>query len=424
MATHREIFNNALPSLLAILLNYLIQATDALIATQLGTQALAAMAFGGGIIFLPLTLSFGLMTTTQKAVSIHDTEASKTERDLALSSNLLLAFLIGALFSIVLYFLADTFAGWFATGETKVLTVQYLKIYAPSFIFLCLGQVLMGYRVGGLANKERLFISIFAVTLNVIGSLALVKVLGFAGIILASVIAIVLGFILSFYLFVKKSKFSWQTPTVSNLLADLKLSSSISFQQVSLSFILNISTYIISMIGESEVAISKIVGTLSVPSLYLGITYGSASGTFLIKALHKNDIKTAKLIFLRVLLQISLINGVLGLGFLLFKDQIAPHFFIEPETLKLAMEPLMLIPILFLFEGIITALQRFNFVSDLINKGFIIGNVIPYFLFLPLTYLAARFGNLTYFDFLILYIIHRLLIIFGFLIMWNKKFKN
>ncbi len=386
---------------------FIVQAVDSTMVAPMGTSPLAALGVAAVSCFIPVSITMGLITVVQKRVA--STESTEV-RNRALSGNILLGAMLAIPLAMIYFLFAKKIASIYCSGETAQLATSYIKVFCPSFVFSSMNQALNGYWIGLFKSKTRLSITLAITAVNVLGNLLLSPIFGLRGVAMASAIAIAFGFALNLYLTRRLEGYRWLKPRLNEMHEDLGIVFGVTLHQVSLALTLNAAEAIVGLIGVDALAIANVVGTLSLPALYLGIGYGVATGSFLIKTLNENDYLEARRVGAMALTQVALISLALGALVLIFSSPIRHWFFKEQEVFAMAEMPLRMLALLFLIDGVGCVLQRFHFVSDGIKKSFMVMTVVQWGLFIPGAYAAVKWGGIGYPEYLALHLAQRALI--------------
>jgi Na+-driven multidrug efflux pump len=202
---------------------------------------------------------------------------------------------------------------------------------------------------------------------------------------------------------------------------DLQLVLGISVQQVSLALMLNIAVMLVGLIGTDALAIASVIGTLSLPSLYLGIGYGIATGSFLAKAFSEKRSEDAKRYSTMALQQVAGISFFIASCLWFYAVPIRHWFFSEASLFEASKIPIRLLAGLYLVDGIACTLQRFHFVGDGLKSSFRIMTVVQYGMFLPFALAAIHFFQISYPVYLLFHIGQRTLITVLLYRSWNRR---
>lgn len=407
MISHRKIFELAWPYTLSMATAFIIQTVDSAMVAPMGSTALAALAIAASSAFLPNALTMGLLTAVQKRVAIADSPDASNR---ALSSGLMLGFLLALPFSILYFIFSQKIAMFFTQGPTADLAADYLKIFAPSFVFSAMNQSLNGYWIGALQSKTRLLITVCITAVNVTGNLLLIPHIGFTGVAVSSASAILFGFLMNLVLTRRLQKYRWAWPRRAEMADDLGTIFGVSLNQVSLAFSLNAAVYIVGMIGVDALAVANVVGTLSLPALYLGIGYGTATGSYLSRLFANQDLSEARKVGKMALLQVTGVSAVFAAALLLFSTPIRHAFFKTESSFALSQVPLLLLALLYIVDGLCCSLQRYHFVTNGVRFSLMTMSVVQWLLFIPAAWAGVHYLGIAYSIYFAGHLLQRLLV--------------
>lgn len=418
MITHRKIFDVAWPYTLSMSTSFIIQAVDSTMVAPLGATSLAALAITGTSAFLPNAVAMGLITSVQKRVAMA-TDARTTYK--ALSAGLLLGALISIPFTILYMTFSNEIAGLFAQGHTAELAASFLRIMAPSFLFMSMNQALNGFWIGALKSRTRLAVTLCVMVVNVLGNLILIPHLGFSGVALASATAIFCSFVLNLVLTRKLMGYQWVLPRTEEMISDLKTIAGVSLNQVSLAFSLNAAVFVIGKIGINALAIANVIGTLSLPALYLGIGYGTATGSYLARFLSQKDRTGARHVGRIGLTQVFLVSGFFSLILLFFGSPIRHWFFVDKDLYELSRVPFLLLALLYVVDGLCCTLQRYHFLTDGIAFSIVTMSIVQWLFFIPVAWAGVQFFGMNYSTYFQLHIFQRILVTAILYVAWTWR---
>ncbi|NJL23730.1 MAG: hypothetical protein HC902_00115 [Calothrix sp. SM1_5_4] len=282
---------------------------------------MAALGVVGVTSFVPNSFTMGLITAVQKRVATGSARCEDVNR--AMSAGFVLALLLAVPFAAVYFFYSRQIAGLYVHGKAADMASAFLRLFCFSFAFASANQAIIGFWIGMMKSRIRLVITIITTGVNVAGNLILIPRFGFEGVAIASAAAIATGFLINLGLLVIMEGYRWVTPTWREINEDARVVLGVSMHQLSLALTLNSAAFVVGLIGTDALAIASVIGTLSLPTLYLGIGYGTATGTFLVKALEGCDHAGARAIARRSLVQVFTvclgIAGVILLGSLMIR---------------------------------------------------------------------------------------------------------
>lgn len=414
---HYQIFETAWPYALSMASGFIIQATDSSMVAPMGTTALAALGVAGAASFIPNAFSMGIITSVQKRVVNGDLESRRR----ALSANMILGLLMALPFFLIYYFFASEIASLYTRGEAVHLAASYLKIFCISFFFSSMNMACNGYWIGLLKSRTRLALIVATTLVNVAGNLYLAPRYGLKGVAFASMFAVLFSFLLNLSLTTYLEDFRWRTPQLKEFLEDAKIVFGVSLHQMSLALMLNLAVAIIGIISVDALAMANVIGMLSLPALYLGIGYGVATGSFLVKSLGEKQPEEARRIGLMALQQVATICVVMASVLVIFSGSIRQWFFGDSPLYQQTLFPMMLLAGLYLIDGLSCTLQRFHFVSEGLKTSWMIMTGVQFLIFIPLALIGVTQLNWDYSSYLSLHIGHRALIGGLLYLAWDKR---
>jgi Na+-driven multidrug efflux pump len=160
---------------------------------------------------------------------------------------------------------------------------------------------------------------------------------------------------------------------------------------------------------------------LSLPALYLGIGYGTATGTFLTKSLNRKDFAATRETGRKALLQVMAVSLGFAAAVIIFSAPIRHWFFKDQATFLLSKWPFILLALLGLIDGLCCALQRFHFISDGIKKSFVIMTVVQWGFFIPGAWVAIRFFGMGYVGYCALHVFQRAAVAAILYVYWLRR---
>lgn len=410
-----------MPFALSMSTNFIVQAIDSVMVAPHGSPALAAVAVAATVLAIPSALTMGGLTMVQKKVA----EATSNDTSiLALNQGLFFGALVSIPLAFIFYFLAEPIATLFASGQVSKMASTYIRFFAPALVFIAINQAFGGYWVGTSKTGIRLAVTIAAATINIIGNLILVPSMGVGGLALASAMAFFISSLINLILCRKKIGFKLTWSGMRDFREAFKVFCGVASHQLSLILTLNIAVYIVGRIGVEALAIANVVGVLSLPVLYLGIGYGTATGTLIVRALKNQKPEDARKIAALSLKQVLFVSGCFALVLLVGSDLLRRWFFRDPLTFEMAQVPFALLAILYLVDGVSCALQRFHFVTNGLRNSFLAMTLIQYGVFIPAAFVGVNYFGISYTSYLYLHILHRFLITLILFSMWILKCQN
>lgn len=419
MISHRALFSLAWPYTISMASGFIIQAVDSSMVAPLGNDALAAMTVAMTAVFFPGALTMGLITSVQKRAA-----GIKSEANRALSNGLVIALGLSLPCAVVYFVFADTIAGLYASRSVALLASEYLKLFALALVPLAINHAFNGYWIGILKSRSRLAITFAMTIVNCLVNVAAIPVLGVRGVAAGAVVAFAFGAVLNWAMARYREGFSFVKPDARVIGEDLNVIFGVSMNQLSLGLTLNAATFLVSLIGARALAVANVVGVLATPALYLGIGFGTATGTYLVKYLNARDPRSADKIAGRALAQVTGLSVVLGLVFVLAAGPLRHLYFKDPATFEMSARPFLLLSGLYLIDGLCCALQRFHFVTGGLRTSFLTMLLVQWLIFFPLAYFGITRSGWSYDTYLTLHLGARLVTTLTLYVRWRARVRH
>lgn len=275
----KAIITLALPMIIAMSVQTIYNFVDALWVSGFGSYifsseiiegtgklALAAIGFVLPFYMMGIALSTGLGVGGSSAVSRRIGAKDKTGADNVAVHSMILTLIIGVIFTIFLFFGAETIMNWIGAGESLVFAISYGKIiFAGSLVIFFLNMATALLRGEGDA-KRAMYALIFGAVLNIILDPIFIYTfkLGIAGAAYATVLSMIItSLILIYWLFFRKDTylhFGFKNFRFKrDVLYDIfKVGLPASFQQLTMSltmFLINFIIVNIALAGDAGVAV-------------------------------------------------------------------------------------------------------------------------------------------------------------------------
>jgi multidrug resistance protein, MATE family len=198
----RDSWSVSWPMAMIMFYEFFIGITDVYVAGKFGKMALAAYGFTFQLYFVFIIVGIALTIGTVAVSSRLFTSSDRKAFDTAVGSSLLMAVVIGTVFTVAGVLFSGRIVGMFGLSpQLKYTAAPFMAIYSAGFVF---DYVLMNanglLRASRMANKSLIAMSV-ACILNVILDflLAFHTPLGLKGIALATVISLFAGVMVSLY---------------------------------------------------------------------------------------------------------------------------------------------------------------------------------------------------------------------------------
>lgn len=396
----KRVFSLALPIILGMMSQTVLNLVDTLMVSTLGAAAIAAVGFGGFANFLGVAFITGMSTGVQATASRRKGEGRLSESAVALNGGLLLVACIAVPLSALLIFIAPRMMNILST-DPKVVDIgsPYLQIRYLAMIAVGANFAFRGYWNG--VDKSRLYLRTLLVmhTANVIISYVLIfgklgaPQLGATGAAIGTSASVFLGTAYYFILGLSHARdagFLRGIPDRKTIVSMLRLSVPSGLQSLFFAAGLTSLFMIVDRIGTLEVAAMNVLITVTMVAFLPGLGLGLASATLVGQALGRKDIDDAEAWAWDVCKVGIVIMLCLGLPMALLPEQILGAFFAdEPEALALAILPLRLAGFTVWVEAILMVLLNSIMGAGATKLGLMVNVGMQWGLFIPVAYLVG-----------------------------------
>lgn len=370
--------------------------------------ALAAVGYGGFILFFSQSIILGLSTGVQATASRRKGQGRLSESGHFLNAALLLIVCIAPILSVILSQSAPSIYP-IVNNDPDVVErgVPYLQIRAMGIIFVSSNFAFRGY--WNAVDMTRLYMTTLIAMhiVNIVLNYILIfgnfgaPALGVEGAAIASVAA--LGFGTAVYWFfgfryARESGFMRGLPPRADIRRLIALSLPSGIQQTFFSAGFLMTFWIIGKVGTAEVAGANILMNLMLVALLPGMGLGLSAATLVGQALGRGDADDAHRWAWDVVKVSIIALGLLGLPMVLVPELLITSIYtLEPETLALMIWPLRITGISMLFEAVGTVFQNALLGAGDARRVMKIAIVNQWLIFLPLAFLAGPVlgGGLT-----------------------------
>ncbi len=399
-ARRRRIFTLAMPIILGMVSQTILNLVDTLMVSTLGAEAIAAVGFGGFANFLGIAFITGMSTGVQAIASRRKGEGRDSETAVALNGGLMLVAIIAIPLTLVLVYLAPHLMSVLSTDEEVVkigspyLQVRYLAMFAVGINF-----AFRGYWNG--VDKSRIYLRTLVVMHVANVSISYVLIFGKLGVPAMGATGAAIGtstsvFIGSIYYFIqglhhaRDAGFLRGIPDRKTIKSMLRLSVPSGLQSLFFAAGLSALFMIVDRIGTLEVAAMNVLITVTMVAFLPGLGLGLAAATLVGQALGRKDIDDAEAWAWDVAKVGVVIMMVLGLPMALFPELILSAFFAdEPEALALAVLPLRLAGLTVWVEAILMVLLNSIMGAGATRIGLMVNVGMQWGLFIPAAYVIG-----------------------------------
>jgi putative MATE family efflux protein len=396
----KRVFSLALPIILGMMSQTLLNLVDTLMVSTLGAAAIAAVGFGGFANFLGVAFITGMSTGVQATASRRKGEGKNSETAVALNGGLVLVACIAVPLSALLIFLAPHMMSVLST-DSKVVEIgsPYLQIRYLAMIAVGANFAFRGYWNG--VDKSKLYLRTLVVmhVCNVAISYVLIfgvlgaPKMGATGAAIGTSASTFIGTLYYFALGLHHARgagFLRGIPDRKTIVAMLRLSVPSGLQSLFFAAGLTALFVIVDRIGTNEVAAMNVLITVTMVAFLPGLGLGLAAATLVGQALGRKDIDDAEAWAWDVCKVGITIMMCLGLPMVLFPEQILSAFFSdEPEALELAALPLRLAGLTVWVEAILMVLMNSIMGAGATKLGLMVNVGMQWGLFIPAAYVIG-----------------------------------
>jgi len=326
-------------------------------------------------------------------------EEKHGETAIPLNGGLALSLMIGLPLCILLYAIVPH-VYHYMSDDPAVLEqgIPYLQVRLLAMVAVGMNFSFRGYwsaiHMTGVYLKTLVIMHTINIFLNwvlIFGNLGAPE-MGVTGAALATTISLYCGTALYFYFAFSNARdrgFMERIPARDTLWQQLKLSLPASLQQVFFSGGMVALLWIISQIGTAELAALNVLMTFHITAALPAFGLALAAATLVGNALGKKDAKDAMLWGWNVA-SIALIYGiVLGLVLLPFSELLLGVFLKNPETLQLALLPMILWALTLSFDSVGMILMNSMIGAGDTRTSMYVSFTAQWIFFLPAAYIAG-----------------------------------
>ena len=352
-----KVMRLALPIMLGMLSQSMLNLIDAALVGHLGQEALAGVGIGGYAMFMMTALVFGLSSSVQSQTS-QDFGADSPSLARSLHSGLLIAVMVGLPLSWV--------AWWQAPWIIKLITpsddvtriaVDYFRWRVVSLTAVALTLCFRGYWNG--RQKTHLYLRIIVIVhvFNVIASAGLIygigglPAMGARGAGVGTTLSLLLGLTLWVGVTYNAHALIQQKQTRYPIRATLLLALPHSMQQVCFAAGYVVLFWLLSRMGTGSVAVGHVLVNLSLLLILPGVGVGVAAMSLVGEALGRNDQTSAHRWGIDALSVAGVLLTLLALPMLLFPTALLELFFDDLSLIQLGELPLQITGVMIVLDA-------------------------------------------------------------------------
>ena len=403
----QRILNLAMPVIAGMVSQNVLNLVDTAMVSRLpnSNAALAAVGYGGFILFLAQSIILGLSTGVQASAARRKGQGRLGETGTFLNAALLIIALVAPLLSVLLFVLIPYLYPYINNDPDVIaLGVPYLQIRSAAIIFIAMNFSFRGY--WNAVDLTRLYMTTLIAmhVLNIALNYVLIfghfgaPALGVRGAAYSSVIALGFGTTIYFWLGMRWARnygFLQKLPCRDDIKRLVQLSLPSGVQQMFFSAGFLALFWIVGHIGTAEVAAANILMNVMLVAFLPGMGFGLAAATLVGQALGRNDPLDASRWAWDVVKVALVVMGLLGLPMVLMPEAVLSSIYrLQPETLEVALWPLRLVGLSMVFEAVGTVLQNALLGAGDTRRVMLTTIASQWLLFLPVAYMMGPFFGL------------------------------
>lgn len=397
-----RIYTLALPIIGGMVSQNILNLVDTAMVSRLddSNAALAAVGYGGFMLFVSQAIILGLSTGVQASASRRKGQGRLHETGYFLNAALLIVLACAPLLSwLVISVAPAVYPHVNADPDVVELGVPYLQIRALGIIFVSMNFAFRGY--WNAIDLTRLYMTTLVSmhVVNIVLNYILIfghfgaPALGVRGAAIASVAAF--GFGTSVYFlfglrYARENGFLRALPSRADVASLVRIALPSGLQQMFFATGFLATFWIIGQVGTAEVAGANVLINLMLVALLPGMGLGLAAATLVGQALGRGDVDDAARWGWDVVKVAIVAMGILGLPMMFAPARVVTTIYtLEPETLELLLWPLRLVGFSMFFEAVSAVLQNALLGAGDSRRVMFVAVGNQWLLFLPLAYLAG-----------------------------------
>ena len=430
----KKLLTVALPISIGLMSQNLMSVIDAVMISQLGFVALAAIGLGGIIVFVINASVVGFSTYVQRETSFNLGRNEQELKHSALLSAIFVASLSIPLLTLLLKEHALPFLHVIHHDEQVVTqVVPYVEIRIWGLVLVAINFAFRGFYSAAHLLKLYLLVIVVMHTLNVGLNYCLIfgemgmPAMGVEGAGLASLIATLVATFLNVWMLIKMSPVV-RSPSFSKMyktVVDMwRIVFPYGMQQVLFVTGFAVFIWVVGLTGTQNLAIASVILNISTFFFLPAIGFGVAAAGQISYGLGKEDksgaLQWASLSFRLVLL----IFFLLSLPLLFFTDLFMQVFFTEQVLIDLSILPMQLAALMFTVEAMSLVLLQILFV---VNKGVaatIRSVIVQWVFFLPVLYVLVNASLVVLDQIWMLLVVFRLINLSLLFMLWREVKEN
>ena len=418
----------ALPIMLGMLSQSMLNLIDAALVGHLGQEALAGVGIGGYAMFMMTALVFGLSSSVQSQTA-QDLGAGKKTASRSLGAGLLLGALVGIPLSGIAWWQAPALITLLAPADdVSRIAVEYFRWRVIGLTAIALTLCFRGYWNGLQHTHLYLRIIVIVHVFNVLVSAGLIygvaglPKLGANGAGIGTTLSLLLGLVIWASVTVKNNRpLGYRLPCLSALRSTLYLAFPHSMQQLWFAAGYVVLFWLLGRMGTESVAVGHVLVNLSLLLILPGVGVGIAAMSLVGEALGRDDQQAAHRWGIDALSVAGMLLTVLALPMLLFPTAVLAIFFTDHELIQLGTLPLQITGFMIVLDAAALVLAQALMGAGAQRTVMLLTLSMQWLVFLPLAWwvgIGMEYGLLGVW---LVQLFYRLLNSGSFLWVWQRR---
>lgn len=431
MQRYGKILALALPIMVAMASQSLLNVVDTYLVGSLGAQSLAAVGVGGYLNFIAVSLLLGLGTAVQALVARAHGAGHLARRATPMAAALVIGLIATPPIILLFYYLSDPVLAWISQDAAVHAEARpYFLMRLAGLFAVAMNFSFRGYWNGIHRPGIYLRFLIIAHVTNVLLSYGFIHgrwglpALGSLGAALGTTLALCLAMLLN-------SAFIWRhvqsqadtasSPTKPIYQAVTRIAIPTSLQQLSFALGMTMMFWLIAHYGTDYLAVSHVLVSLTLLLILPALAFGLSATSLVGDAIGKADAESAYRWCWDVS-HVSLLLVILVASPLwLVPESILALFLHDAELVRMGELPLRLIAIAVCFDGIAIVFAHALLTSGGAKKVFFASFFAQWLFFLPLAYIGHQYFSLSFVGLWWLHCSQRLLHMSLLMLLWRRQ---
>ncbi|XKG79540.1 MATE family efflux transporter [Vreelandella aquamarina] len=418
----------ALPIMLGMLSQSVLNLIDAALIGHLGQEALAGVGIGGYAMFMMTALVFGLSSSVQSQTA-HALGAGNASIAQPLQAGLAIGFAVGLPLSCLAWWQAPALVRLISSSdEVSLIAIDYFRWRVIALTIIALTLCLRGYWNGRQHTHLYLRIIVVVHIVNVALSAALIygmaglPALGVNGAAIGTTLSLLLGLMIWIVLTLRQtSRALGITPSVQSLKTTLQLAFPHSLQQLWFAAGYVVLFWLLGKMGTSSVAVGHVLVNLSLLLILPGVGVGMAAMSLVGEALGRDDQQAAHRWGIDALSVAGMLLTVLALPMLLMPEPILSIFFTDEALVQLGRLPLQITGLMIVLDAAALVLAQALMGAGAQRTVMLLTLGMQWLLFLPLAWWVGVGLGYGLVGVWLIQLFYRLLNSSSFLWVWQRR---